>query len=65
MKKSQKLFLTIVFLAVLFSLFGVKTPTTKAATTEELLAQIAVLQAQIASLQQQLAQIQGGRSLVL
>src|SRR4030042_1769769 len=60
MKKSKKLFLFIVFLAVSVCLFGVKTPITKAATAEELLAQIAALQSQITSLQQQLAQIQGG-----
>ena len=57
--KFSKAILTIAFLAILTWGFSANTPIAKAATVEELLAQITALQTQIAQLQQQLAELQG------
>ena len=56
MKKS---FLIATFILASVYLLGVNIPVVKAATAEELLAQITAIQAQIASLQQQLTEIRG------
>jgi len=57
--KFSKAILIIAFLSILTWGFNLNTPIAKAATVEELLAQITKLQTQIAQLQKQIAELQG------